>query len=108
MLHGEEIHVEEPIDAVAKTALLSPVELRVLDSAGDAFIPTDLGQAVGFCMVVNESAATAHRSQASWAMTDANVRDWICERCCSLARNCRNSALSLSLSLSRSAFSRLG
>lgn len=36
---------------------------------------------------------------------EKNVRDWICERCCSLARNWRRSALSLSLRRSRSMFS---
>lgn len=103
VLHGQEVHVEESIDAVGQAALLASIELGVLDAASDALVPADLGQAMCFCSPIVSAQASGYHHR--WGGGGDSLRDWICDRCCSLARNWRRSPLSLSLSLSRSAFS---
>lgn len=52
--HGREVvlggegHVEEPLDAVGQTVALGAVENVALDVGGDAFLPADVGEEVGF------------------------------------------------------------
>lgn len=96
VFHRQEVHVEKSVDAVGKAALLTPVKLVVLDAAGNALGPADLGKAVGFCS--GTSLATAEKIYVrtrqreggasfgiGWGLVD--VRAWIWERCCSFARN---------------------
>lgn len=105
VLDREEVEVHEAVHAVGQAALLVLVELVAVDAAGDALCPADLGELVGLCINANAWSVNVsfviQRSQRGW-----DVRDWICERCCWPLRNWRSSALSWSLSLSRSTLSR--
>lgn len=56
MLHGEEVHVEESIDAVCQASFLCSIKFGVLNVTGDTFLPTNLCQAVCFCKSPGKSA----------------------------------------------------
>lgn len=51
MLHRKEVHVEKSIDAVCQAAFFSSIKLGILDVASNAFLPADLGQAMGLCTI---------------------------------------------------------
>lgn len=46
MLDGQEVEVEESVDAVADASLLGRVQCGLLDGTGDALLPADVGQGV--------------------------------------------------------------
>lgn len=59
MLHSREVGVHEPIDAVGQAALLALVEGAAADCAGgDALLPADACQLVGFCFVLSSLLAS--------------------------------------------------
>jgi hypothetical protein len=49
MLHRQEIHIQEPINAIRKTSLLALIQLGVLNVTRDAFLPANASEVVSFC-----------------------------------------------------------
>lgn len=76
VLHGQEVHVEESIDAVGQAALLASIELGVLDAASDALVPADLGQAMCFCSPIVSAQASGyhHRWGGGGLLTRLDLR----------------------------------
>lgn len=51
MLHRQEVHIEESVNAICQASLLGLVQFGVLDVAGDALLPANLGEVVSFCEI---------------------------------------------------------
>lgn len=121
MLHSQDIDVEKPVHAVGQAALLALIQRSALDRPGHALPPAGICQGVGLYNYTKERVSSlttsgGERQSVPQGMVVrgggererevVHIRPWIRVRCCSLVMNWRSSALSLSLSLSRSVWSR--
>jgi hypothetical protein len=50
VLHGQDIHVQEPIHTVGQTPLLVLIQRSALHGAGDAFLPACIGEGMGLTL----------------------------------------------------------
>ena len=74
VLHGQQVDVEEAVDAVGQTLLLARVQLAVLDVARDALVPANLRQGVCFCPDTSPPLSAAGRRRMGRGRTEAPQR----------------------------------